>query len=86
MKTLSGLLTTTGLTAAISSATRNIVAGFGIFVEIGRKDFMDGALMPSSFLLRNITFAYLSLALVIENHKWRDVCFGMLCTFAAAGS
>lgn len=49
--------------------TCNIVAPFGRFVEIGRKDFMDDALMPSGFLLRNITFAYVDLTMVIENHK-----------------
>lgn len=49
--------------------TCNIVAPFGRFVEIGRKDFMDDALMPSGFLLRNITFAYVDLTMVIENCK-----------------
>jgi emericellamide synthase (highly reducing iterative type I polyketide synthase) len=47
----------------------NIVAPFGRFVEIGRKDYMDDAVMPTSFLLRNITFAYVDLTLVIEQNK-----------------
>ncbi|KAL4928189.1 type I polyketide synthase [Aspergillus undulatus] len=36
----------------------NLLASFGRFVEIGRKDLMDDALMPMEYLLRNITFAY----------------------------
>ena len=47
----------------------NIVAPFGRFVEIGRKDLMDDALMPMSFLLRNITFSYVELSLVIDGRK-----------------
>jgi NADPH:quinone reductase-like Zn-dependent oxidoreductase len=47
----------------------NLVAPFGRFVEIGRKDLMDDALMPMSFLLKNITFAYVDLTLVIDNKK-----------------
>jgi emericellamide synthase (highly reducing iterative type I polyketide synthase) len=47
----------------------NVVAPFGRFVEIGRKDLMDDALMPMEFLLKNITFAYVDLALVIEKAK-----------------
>ncbi|KAL2814138.1 hypothetical protein BJX63DRAFT_393019 [Aspergillus granulosus] len=47
----------------------NLVAPFGRFVEIGRKDLMDDALMPMEFLLRNITFAYVDLTAVIEEKK-----------------
>ncbi|PNP48840.1 hypothetical protein THARTR1_10285 [Trichoderma harzianum] len=47
----------------------NTIAPFGRFVEIGRKDLMDDALMPMEFLLKNITFAYVDLALVIEKAK-----------------
>lgn len=47
----------------------NLVAPFGRFVEIGRKDLMDDALMPMSFLLRNITFSYVELSLVIDGWK-----------------
>jgi emericellamide synthase (highly reducing iterative type I polyketide synthase) len=47
----------------------NLVAPFGRFVEIGRKDLMDDALMPMGFLLRNITFAYVDLTLIIEKNK-----------------
>ncbi|KAL3482091.1 hypothetical protein BJX99DRAFT_252807 [Aspergillus californicus] len=47
----------------------NIVAPFGRFVEIGRKDLMDDALMPMEFLLKNITFAYVDLTAVIEQRK-----------------
>ena len=47
----------------------NLVAPFGRFVEIGRKDLMDDALMPMGFLLKNITFAYVDLTLVIDNNK-----------------
>lgn len=47
----------------------NLVAPFGRFVEIGRKDLMDDALMPMSFLLRNITFSYVELSLVIDERK-----------------
>jgi emericellamide synthase (highly reducing iterative type I polyketide synthase) len=47
----------------------NLVAPFGRFVEIGRKDLMDDALMPMEFLLRNITFAYVDLTAVILDKK-----------------
>ncbi|KAH6632037.1 hypothetical protein F5144DRAFT_620943 [Chaetomium tenue] len=47
----------------------NLVAPFGRFVEIGRKDLMDDAMMPMGFLLRNITFAYVELTLIMENNK-----------------
>jgi emericellamide synthase (highly reducing iterative type I polyketide synthase) len=47
----------------------NSVAPYGRFVEIGRKDFQDDMLMPTRFLLRNITFAYVDLALLIEDNK-----------------
>ena len=45
------------------------VAPFGRFVEIGRKDLMDDSLMPTEFLLKNITFTYVDLALIIEDNK-----------------
>ena len=47
----------------------NLVAPFGRFVEIGRKDLMDDALMPMEFLLRNVTFAYVDLAAIIVQNK-----------------
>ena len=47
----------------------NLVAPFGRFVEIGRKDLMDDALMPMAFLLRNVTFAYVDLAAIIVQNK-----------------
>lgn len=47
----------------------NTVAPFGRFVEIGRKDFMDDVLMPTQFLLKNITFSYVDLSLIIETNK-----------------
>lgn len=47
----------------------DLVAPFGRFVEIGRKDLMDDALMPMEFLLRNVTFAYVDLAAVIDQNK-----------------
>ncbi|KAL2845909.1 hypothetical protein BJY01DRAFT_177125 [Aspergillus pseudoustus] len=65
----------------------NLVAPFGRFVEIGRKDLMDDALMPMEFLLRNITFAYIDLTAIILQRKplarrlLRDVA-----ELAAAGS
>ncbi|KKK25567.1 hypothetical protein AOCH_000091 [Aspergillus ochraceoroseus] len=65
----------------------NLVAPFGRFVEIGRKDLMDDALMPMEFLLRNVTFAYVGLTVIIEQKKGlarrllRDVV-----DLAAAGS
>ncbi|TQS33155.1 hypothetical protein Golomagni_06510, partial [Golovinomyces magnicellulatus] len=43
----------------------NIVAGHGRFVEIGRKDLMEDALMPMQFLLDNITFAYVDFAHIL---------------------
>ncbi|KAK4169040.1 polyketide synthase [Cladorrhinum sp. PSN259] len=46
-----------------------LVAPFGRFVEIGRKDLMDDALMPTQFLLRNVTFAYVDFAAVIDQNK-----------------
>ncbi|RDW67402.1 type I polyketide synthase [Aspergillus mulundensis] len=65
----------------------NVLASFGRFVEIGRKDLMDDALMPMEFLLRNITFSYVDLTAIIEQRKplarrlLRDVA-----DLAAAGS
>lgn len=47
----------------------NSLAPFGRFVEIGRKDLMEDALMPMEFLLKNITFAYVDLAHVIVTRK-----------------
>ncbi|KAK3292802.1 uncharacterized protein B0H64DRAFT_464367 [Chaetomium fimeti] len=47
----------------------NLVAHFGRFVEIGRKDLMDDALMPMGFLLKNVTFAYVELTGVMEHNK-----------------
>lgn len=47
----------------------NSLAPFGRFVEIGRKDLMENALMPMEFLLRNITFAYVDLAHIIVTRK-----------------
>ncbi|KAI6783592.1 uncharacterized protein J7T54_005621 [Emericellopsis cladophorae] len=47
----------------------NSLAPFGRFVEIGRKDLMENALMPMEFLLNNITFAYVDLAHVIVTRK-----------------
>ena len=45
------------------------LAAFGRFVEIGKKDFLDDALMPTKFLLRNITFACVDLTLMIDQDK-----------------
>ena len=47
----------------------NSLAPFGRFVEIGRKDLMENALMPMEFLLNNITFAYVDLAHIIVTRK-----------------
>ena len=47
----------------------NSLAPFGRFVEIGRKDLMEDALMPMEFLLNNITFSYVDLAHVIVTRK-----------------
>lgn len=47
----------------------NSLAPFGRFVEIGRKDLMENALMPMEYLLNNITFAYVDLAHVIVTRK-----------------
>lgn len=47
----------------------NTVAPYGRFVEIGRKEFLDDMLMPAKFLLKNITFAYVDLALLIDDNK-----------------
>ncbi|KAF4994613.1 hypothetical protein FDECE_13060, partial [Fusarium decemcellulare] len=43
----------------------NTVAPHGRFVEIGRKDLMEDALMPMEFLLNNITFAYVDFAHIL---------------------
>jgi emericellamide synthase (highly reducing iterative type I polyketide synthase) len=47
----------------------NLVAPFGRFIEIGKKDLMDDALMPMNFLLRNITFALVDLHAIIDSKK-----------------
>lgn len=47
----------------------NTIAPYGRFVEIGRKEFLEDMLMPTKFLLKNITFAYVDLALLIEDNK-----------------
>ncbi|KAK4461021.1 polyketide synthase [Cladorrhinum samala] len=65
----------------------DLVAPFGRFVEIGRKDLMDDVLMPTKFLLRNVTFAYVDFGAVMEQNK---PLAGRLLTsvveLAAAGS
>lgn len=38
------------------------IGAHGRFIEIGRKDLMEDALMPMEFLLDNITFAYVDFA------------------------
>jgi emericellamide synthase (highly reducing iterative type I polyketide synthase) len=43
----------------------NTLAPHGRFVEIGRKDLMENALMPMEFLLNNITFAYVDFAHIL---------------------
>ncbi|KAF2158340.1 hypothetical protein M409DRAFT_71690 [Zasmidium cellare ATCC 36951] len=45
------------------------MASFGRFIEIGKKDFLDDALMPTKFLLRNITFACVDLTQMIAEDK-----------------
>ncbi|KAJ5233183.1 polyketide synthase [Penicillium chermesinum] len=45
------------------------LASFGRFVEIGKKDFLDDALMPTKFLLRNIAFACVDLVQMINEDK-----------------
>ncbi|KAL9107801.1 MAG: hypothetical protein Q9227_007316 [Pyrenula ochraceoflavens] len=57
------------LSADIFRESCNLVAPFGRFVEIGRKDLMEDALMPMEFLLKNITFAYVDMALMIQVNK-----------------
>jgi len=47
----------------------NLMAHFGRFIEIGRRDLMDDALMPMRFLLKNVTFAYVDLAAIIDRNK-----------------
>ncbi|KAH8694395.1 putative polyketide synthase [Ilyonectria robusta] len=47
----------------------NLMAPFGRFVEIGRKELMDDALMPMGFLLKNITFNYVDMAQIIDINK-----------------
>ncbi|KAK5989608.1 Highly reducing polyketide synthase PKS6 [Cladobotryum mycophilum] len=42
-------------------ASCNVLAPFGRFVEIGRKDMMEDALLPMEFMLNNITFSYVDL-------------------------
>ncbi|CAG2015657.1 unnamed protein product [Fusarium graminearum] len=43
----------------------NTLAAHGRFVEIGRKDLMENALMPMEFLLNNITFSYVDFAHIL---------------------
>ncbi|KAL4971195.1 hypothetical protein BDW66DRAFT_146545 [Aspergillus desertorum] len=45
------------------------LASFGRFIEIGKKDFLDDALMPTKFLLRNITFSCVDLVQIINEDK-----------------
>ncbi|KAJ6439324.1 hypothetical protein O9K51_07209 [Purpureocillium lavendulum] len=44
----------------------NLLAPFGRFLEIGKKDILNDALMPMGFLLKNITFACVDLVSEIE--------------------
>ncbi|KAF7563745.1 hypothetical protein G7046_g409 [Stylonectria norvegica] len=57
------------LSGEIFRESCNLVAPFGRFVEVGRKELMDDALMPMAFLLKNITFAYVDLTLIINTKK-----------------
>jgi emericellamide synthase (highly reducing iterative type I polyketide synthase) len=45
------------------------LASFGRFVEIGKKDFLDNSLMPTKFLLQNITFACVDLVQMMAEDK-----------------
>ncbi|KAG8676086.1 Highly reducing polyketide synthase 40 [Fusarium poae] len=45
------------------------LTSFGRFIEIGKKDFLDDALMPTKFLLQNITFACVDLVQMINEDK-----------------
>ncbi|KAF2257594.1 putative polyketide synthase [Lojkania enalia] len=45
------------------------LASFGRFIEIGKKDFLDNTLMPTKFLLRNITFACVDLVQMMAEEK-----------------
>ena len=57
------------LSGEIFRQSCNLVAPFGRFVEIGRKDLMDDSLMPMSFLLKNVSFTYVDLALIMDDNK-----------------
>ncbi|KAF7915375.1 uncharacterized protein EAE97_012202 [Botrytis byssoidea] len=48
----------------------NTLAAHGRFVEIGRKDLMENALMPMEFLLNNITFTYVDFAHILATKTW----------------
>lgn len=48
----------------------NTLAAHGRFVEIGRKDLMENALMPMEFLLKNITFACVDFAHILATKTW----------------
>jgi emericellamide synthase (highly reducing iterative type I polyketide synthase) len=52
---------------------------FGRFIEIGRKDLEDDALMPIEFLLRNVTFAYVDFSIIIEQDKALASCVLFAC-------
>lgn len=65
----------------------NLMAEFGRFVEIGRKDLMDDALMPMEFLLKNVTFAYVEMTAVFEgNRPLSKRLLESVAELAAAGS
>lgn len=58
------------LTGEMTRASCEVLTDFGRFIEIGKKDLIDDALLPTKFLLRNITFACVDLTQIIEKrHK-----------------
>ncbi|KAH8177899.1 KR domain-containing protein [Sarocladium implicatum] len=72
------------LSGEIFRESCNSLAPFGRFVEIGRKDLMEDALMPMEFLLKNITFSYVDFAHIIDVRKplAREVMGEVMALFA----
>ncbi|KAK4896842.1 hypothetical protein LTR49_028097 [Elasticomyces elasticus] len=63
----------------------NVLAPFGRFVEIGKKDYLDDALLPTKFLMQNICFAFVDLVQIIACDKplARKLLHEVVALFAA---
>ncbi|KAF2149793.1 putative polyketide synthase [Myriangium duriaei CBS 260.36] len=54
------------LTGEAKRASCELLASFGCFIEIGKKDLLDNALLPTKFLLKNVTVRCVDFLGILE--------------------